>query len=367
MAQLFTPFTMGGLTLPNRIVVSPMGQGSARDGIVNDWHLMHYGNMAISGAGLLVMEATAVQRDGRNAPGDPGLWSDAQAEAWERPVAFCRKYGGAKLGIQLWHAGRKGSVTIHWEHQRLIPLEKGGWEVAGASNVPYGNRRIPKALTEDDIAQLIADYVAAAKRVDALGLDLIEIHAAHGYLIHNFLSPLSNRRNDRYGGDLAGRMRLGLEIFDAVRAVWPERKPLGVRISATDWTDGGWTLDESVEFARELCARGCNYITASSGGLSPEQKLAVGPNYQVPFAERIRKEAGIATMAVGLITEAEQAEQILQEGRADLVCLGRGMLYNPRWPWHAAHHFGAEPFYPLQYERSHPSMRTADFLKPSRD
>lgn len=357
---------MRDLVLPNRIVVSPMGQCSAVEGLVGDWHLMHYGNLAISGAGLIILEATAVQRDGRNAPGDPGLWSDAHAEAWARPIAFCRKHGGAKLGIQLWHAGRKGSVTLPWEQQRLIPMEKGGWNVVSASNVPYGDRRVPIALTEDAIGNLITDYVSAAKRVDALGLDLIELHAAHGYLLHNFLSPLSNRRNDMYGGDTKGRMQLVLDVFDAIRAVWPERKPLGVRISATDWVEGGWSLDESVELARELKTRGCSYITASSGGLSPEQKLKVGPNYQVPFSERIRKEAEMPTMAVGLITETEQAEEILQSGRADMICLGRGMLYNPRWAWHAAAALGGEPYYPPQYERSHPSMRKVDFLKPSR-
>jgi 2,4-dienoyl-CoA reductase-like NADH-dependent reductase (Old Yellow Enzyme family) len=225
---------------------------------------------------------------------------------------------------------------------------------------------MPVALNEEQIARLIEDYVAGARRVQALDLDLIEIHAAHGYLLHNFLSPLSNQRTDRYGGDLAGRMRLVLEIFQAVRAVWPAHKPIGARISATDWAEGGWNIEESVELAKALKALGCDYITASSGGLTPEQKLAVAPSYQVPFAQRIRAEADIPTMAVGLITETQQAEDILSSGRADLVCLGRGMLFNPRWPWHAARDLGEEVFYPPQYERAHPSMRRGDFLRPRR-
>lgn len=365
-ARLFSPFKMRDLTLDNRIVVSPMGQYSAQQGRASAWHLMHLGNLAVSGAGLVITEATVVHPNGLLSPCDLGIWSDEHAAALEPAIEFFRQHGSARLGMQLWHAGRKGSVTVAWENQQAIPKDQGGWTPCAASPVPYPGRNVPKALDEAEIREQIAAFAAAARRADRLGLDLLEIHAAHGYLIHNFLSPLTNQRGDAFGGSLEGRMRFALEIFRAVRGVWPERKPIGVRISSTDWAEGGWTIEDSIVFARALRALGCDYITASSGGAVVEQKLNVYPGYQVPFAERIRREANIATMAVGLITQPLQAEEIIAGERADLVAIGRGMLYNPRWAWHAAVELGAEFSYPPQYERSHPSMRGGDFLKPAR-
>jgi len=365
-SHLFSPFRLRGLELANRIVVSPMAQYSAVEGCAGPWHLMHLGSMSISGAGLLVIEATAVERDARLSPGDLGLWSDESEEALAPVIAFCRKYGAARIGLQLQHAGRKGSVTVAWERQRQIPQHRGGWPIYSADAIPYPERALPIVLDKAMIAGLLQSYAAAARRADRLGIDLIEIHAAHGYLLHNFLSPLSNRRRDEYGGDREGRMRFVLEVFEAVRGAWPAHKPVGVRISASDWVDGGWTPDDSVVLAQRLKALGCDYVTASSGGAVPEQRIAVGPGYQVPFAERIRREAEIATMAVGLIVEPRQAEAILAAGSADLIALGRAMLYNPRWPWHAAAELGEEAFYPPQYERAHPSMRRGDFFRIAR-
>ena len=364
--RLFSPFSLRGLPLANRIVVSPMAQYSAEDGCATQWHLVHLGTLSVSGAGLLIIEATAVERDGRLSPGDLGLWCDDNEAALAPIIAFCRKNGAARIGLQLQHAGRKGSVGMPWQGQRQIPADQGGWPIHGPDTIAYPGRAEPIALDRAMIARLIAGYADAARRADRLGIDLIEIHSAHGYLLHNFLSPLSNQRRDEYGGSLEGRMRFVLEVFSAVRAAWPERKPLGVRISATDWVEGGWSLDDSIVLAQRLKALGCDYIAASSGGAVPEQKIEVGPGYQVPFAARIRKEAGIATVAVGLITEPRQAEAILQAEQADLVALGRGMLYNPRWPWHAAAELGEEAFYPPQYDRAHPSMRRGDFFKIAR-
>lgn len=366
-SALFSPYTLRGLELPNRVVVSPMAQYSAEpDGTLGDWHLMHLGNLALSGAGLLIVEATAVQRDGRISPHDCGLWSDDHIEPQKRVMNFCRRYGGAKMGIQLYHAGRKGSVTVAWQGLKPIPLEQGGWQISAPSAVAHAGRLVPKAMDENDIKTTIRAFADAARRADAIGYDLLELHGAHGYLIHSFMSPFGNQRTDGYGGDRRGRMRFALEIFDAVRAVWPERKPLGMRLSATDWADGGWTIEDSVAISAELKARGCDFICASSGGVTAEQKLKVHPGYQVPFAEQIRREAGIPTMAVGLITETRQAEEVLTSGAADLVALARGMLFNPRWTWHAGIEMGEEVFFPVQYERCHPSMRSGDFLNPVR-
>ena len=361
---LFSPFTMRGLTLSNRIVVSPMGQYSADKGCATDWHMMHLGHLSVSGAGLLITEATAVSLPGRLSTSDLGMFSDENEAAMARVVAFCRKHGGAKLGMQLYHGGRKSSISTAWEGQKAIPLDKGGWTPQSPSDVPYPGRNAPQALDVVGIKSVIAAFAAAAERANRIGFDLIEIHGAHGYLIHNFLSPFANKRTDAYGGSLQNRMRFAIEIFEAIRGVWPEQKPLGIRISATDWADGGWTLDDSVVLAAELKKRGCEFMTASSGGSVPEQQLKVGPGYQVPFAERIRRETGMTTMAVGLITEPRQAEEIVASGEADLVALGRGMLFNPRWPWHAAMELGEQVYYPPQYERSHPKMRSSDFLKP---
>jgi 2,4-dienoyl-CoA reductase-like NADH-dependent reductase (Old Yellow Enzyme family) len=364
MSALFSKFKMRDLELNNRIVVSPMGQYSGDNGSATDWHMMHLGHLAVSGAGLLITEATAVNPEGRLSKTDLGLYSDANEAALGRVIAFCRQHGGAKLGIQLYHGGRKSSISTAWEGQKAIALDKGGWTPHSASDIPYPGRNDPRALDEAGIKREIAAFISAAERANRIGFDMIEIHGAHGYLIHNFLSPFANKRTDGYGGSLQGRMRFAIEIYEAIRKVWPDHKPIGMRISATDWVEGGWTLDDSVVLAKELKQRGCDYITASSGGSVPEQQLKVGPGYQVPFAERIRRESGIATMAVGLITEAKQAEQIIASGDADMVALGRGMLFNPRWPWHAAMELGQRVYYPPQYERSHPQMRAGDFLKP---
>ena len=366
-SKLFSPLTVRSVTFPNRIMVSPMGQCSAVDGCATDWHLMHLGTLAISGAGAIGVEATAVSPEGRNTPVDLGLWNDEQAEALQPALRFCRSHSDARFGLQLWHVGRKGSVRPAWEGHRPIPRSEGGWQVYGPSSVPYPGRHVPVAMTVEHMQRTIADFVAAAKRARELGFDYLEVHGAHGYLLHNFLSPLTNQRNDDYGGSTRNRMRFPLEVFSAVRDVWPNDKPLGMRLSTTDWVDGGWTLEESVELVRELQRLGCDYVTASSGGSVPEQKIAVRPGYQIPFAERIRRDTGIATVAVGLITEAAMAEDTIASGKADMVALARGMLYNPRWPWHAAIELGVEPTFPPQYERAHPAMRKGDFLKARRD
>ena len=273
---------------------------------------------------------------------------------------------GAKLGIQLWHAGRKGSVTVAGKDRSRSRSTRAAGRRRARRTFRTRDATQPSALDEKGIRSAIQNHVDAAKRADALGLDLLEIHGAHGYLIHNFLSPTTNKRTDAYGGSLENRMRFGLELFKAVRDVWPERKPMGIRISTTDWVDGGWEVEDSIEFVHKLKALGCDYVTASSGGSVPEQRLKVFPGYQVPNGEKIRQATGMCTMAVGLITEPRQAEEILTSGKADLVALGRGMLYNPRWAWHAAVELGEEFFYPKQYERSHPTMRSGDFLKPAR-
>lgn len=365
-SMLFSPIRLRDLVIPNRIMVSPMGQYSSKDGSASDWHLMHYGTMSVSGAGLLIIEASAINPEGRLSPRDMGLWSDENEAALGRVVEFCRQHGGAFLGIQLWHSGRKGSVRVAWEHQATIPVEEGGWVPRGPSPLPYPKRTVPHPLDEDDMDRQILDYVAATRRADRLGLDVLELHSAHGYLLHNFLSPLTNLRTDQYGGSLENRMRFPLAVFKAIRSAWPAHKPLGVRISAVDFVDGGWSIEDSIAYVRELQQLGCDYVTASGGGTVPNQKITVGPGYQVPYAEQIRRATGMCTVAVGLITEPRQAEDILASGRADLVALGRRMLYDPRWPWHAAVELGEEFFYPKQYERSHPSMLGGDFLRPSR-
>jgi len=364
---LFSPIRMRGLEIPNRIVVSPMAQYSAEDGVATDWHLMHMGTLSVSGAGLFIAEATSISAEARVSPYCLGLWSDAHEHALGRAIDFCRRHGGAKLGIQLMHSGRKGSVSAPWQGQKEVPASEGGWQTCSSSDLAYPGRSAPRMLSSADLAAVRHNYVDAARRAERIGFDLIEIHAAHGYLLHSFLSPLGNARTDGYGGSLEGRMRFPLEVFEAVREVWPSGKPMGVRISATDWVEGGWTIEDSVAFAKALRARGCDYVTASSGGMSDAQKIPVGPGYQLPFAERIRHEADMPTMGVGMITEPEQAEQALASGQADLVALGRAMMYQPRWAWQAAERLGADAYFPPQYARSHPSMRQRDFLRATRD
>ena len=355
MSKLFSPINLGNLELRNRIVVSPMCQYSAEHGQASDWHLIHLGHMALSGAGLLFIEATSVTPVGRISPGDLGLWSDQTEAALARVINSVRQYSDMPIGIQLSHAGRKASVKAPWQGGQAISPEHGGWQTIAPSAVPFAaDGAVPLALDDAALEHLCNDFAATAQRAHRLGMDAIELHAAHGYLLHQFLSPLSNTRADQYGGSLENRMRFPLEIFEAVRAAVPDYKPVGMRISATDWVDGGWDIEQSVVFAKELQRRGCSFIDVSSGGLSPLQKIPLEPGYQVPFAERIRRETGLPTIAVGLITEPEHAEKIVSSGQADMVSLARGMLYDPRWPWHAAAKLGAQVVAPNQYLRSQP-------------
>jgi 2,4-dienoyl-CoA reductase-like NADH-dependent reductase (Old Yellow Enzyme family) len=356
MSKLFTPIVLGQLELANRIVIAPMCQYSALEGQATDWHLIHLGHLALSGAGLLYIEATAVTPEGRISPTDLGLWSDETEAALGRVLEAIRRYSAMPIAIQLAHAGRKASTAAPWAGgQQLAPAD-GGWQTLAPSALAWASgERPPAALDGAGLQRIRAAFVSSAQRAARLGLNVIELHAAHGYLLHEFLSPLTNVRNDEYGGSLENRMRFPLEVFDAVRAAVPAGLPVGVRISATDWVDGGWEIEQSVAFARALQQRGCAFIHVSSGGLSPAQQIPAVPGYQVPFAERIRRETNITTIAVGLITEPEQAEQIVASGQADMVALARGMLYDPRWPWHAAAKLGAQVAAPKQYWRSQPA------------
>ena len=357
-SALFSPIDLGGLSLRNRIVISPMCQYSAIDGNAQDWHLMHLGQLAISGAGMLTIEATAVSPEGRITPGCLGLYSDANEAALARVLKAIRPHSGVPVAMQIGHAGRKSSSREPWNGGQLIPAgESDAWLPVGPSAIPHLPGEAPvREMTLPDIRDLIDQFVATARRANRLGIDALELHGAHGYLLHSFLSPVANQRTDAYGGSLANRMRLVLEVFDAVRANWPAAKPLGVRISASDWVEGGWDIDQSIVLATELQARGCNWLDCSSGGVAPAlQKIKVGPGYQVPFAEAIRKAVpGLPIMAVGLITDPHQAEAIVASGQADMVALARAMLYNPRWPWHAAAALGASVEAPRQYWRCAP-------------
>lgn len=361
-STLFSPITMRGLTLPNRIVVSPMCQYNSNDGSANDWHLMHLGSMSLGAAGLLMCEMTNVNPQGRITAKCAGLYSDDNEAALKRVVDFCRTYGVAKLGVQLAHAGRKGPSTTPAAGGKPLSKEEGGWVPEAPSALPYDTGwQVPHALTKDDIARLIREFAAAAQRADRIGFDVIELHGGHGYLLHQFMSPLSNQRTDEYGGSTQNRIRFPLEVFAAVRKVWPDDKPLGIRVSATDWVDGGWKPEETVVLACELKALGCDYLDVSTGGLDPRQKIPISPGYQVEFGEKVRKETGIKTMSVGLITSARQAEDIIASGRADFVVLGRGILYDPRWAWHAAEELGAETAYAPKMMACHPKLRPQVF------
>ena len=354
--HLFDPLKLRGLTLTNRIIVSPMCQYSAVDGCANDWHLVHWGQMVQSGAGMFMIEATAVTAEGRITLGCHGLYDDGCERALANRLARARRQAPAMpVALQLAHAGRKGSSRVPWEGGTLLPLAEGGWTPLAPSAIPHSpNEPPPRALDLAGIDALRDAFAAAAQRAERAGIDALELHMAHGYLLHEFLSPLSNRRTDAYGGDRERRMRLPLEIFAAVRAAWPARKPLGVRISVVDWVDGGVTQEDSLELARRLVTRGCDWIDASSGGVSPAQKIPVGPGYQVPFAREIRRATGAVTMAVGMITDAKQANAIIAHGDADMVAMARAMLWNPRWPWHAAAVLGAAVDAPPQYWRAPP-------------
>ena len=355
MTVLFSSLKLRELTLKNRIVVSPMCQYSAENGCATAWHMQHLGSLALSGAAMLCVEATAVEADGRISPGDLGLFDDATEAALVPVLAMIRKYSEVAMTVQLAHAGRKGSCSVPWENDgQQLALENGGWQTTAPSAIPYREtERPPLALDASGMTRIRDAFAKAATRADKLGFDAIELHGAHGYLLHELMSPLSNQRTDAYGGSLENRIRFPLEIFEAVRAAFPKHKPIGMRVSASDWVDGGWDLAQTIILTKELKLRGIDWIDCSSGGLSPKQKIPVEPGYQVPFAEAV-KATGITTMSVGLITEPAQAEEILASGKADLIALARGMLYDPRWGWHAAAALGEKADAPPQYLRAAP-------------
>jgi 2,4-dienoyl-CoA reductase-like NADH-dependent reductase (Old Yellow Enzyme family) len=355
MSALFTPLTLRSLTLPNRIGVSPMCQYSSTDGFANTWHLTHLGGLATGGAGLVLSEATAVLPEGRISPHDLGIWSDAHVPMLRQITEFVRAQG-AVIGVQLAHAGRKASTHRPWDGHGTVTPAQGGWtNVMAPSAIAYSPQYpAPTALDAVDLATVLAAFADATQRALDAGFQVIELHAAHGYLLHSFLSPLTNHRTDAYGGDFEGRIRLLCEVVMQVRVRWPDTLPIIVRISATDWADGGWTLDDSVRLAQRLKGLGVDLVDCSSGGLVTHQQIPVAPLYQVPFAARVRHEASIPTAAVGLITEPAQAERIVAEGDADLVLLGRELLRHPRWPLQAAHALGADVPWPRQYERARP-------------
>jgi 2,4-dienoyl-CoA reductase-like NADH-dependent reductase (Old Yellow Enzyme family) len=355
MSHLFAPYTLKSVTLRNRIGVSPMCQYSATDGLMDDWHLVHLGARAVGGAGLVIAEATAIAPEGRITPGDAGIWHDRHIEPLARITRFLKQHG-AVPGIQLAHAGRKASAALPWAGGAHLDEVAGGWPTFAPSAVPFGGGlgKVPQAMTPADLTRVQADFVSGAKRALAAGCEWLELHAAHGYLVHQFLSPLSNQRTDGYGGSFDNRIRFLLEMTRAVRAVWPEHLPLTVRISCTDWVDGGWDIAQSVELARRLKAAGVDLVDCSSGGSVPAAKIPTAPDYQVPFAERIRHDAGIATAAVGLITAPAQADAIIRAGRADLVLLAREFLRDAYWPVRAARALGQTKALPApaQYARA---------------
>ncbi len=355
MSPLFTPLALRGVTLANRIVVSPMCQYSADRGEANDWHLIHLGHLALSGAGMLCIEATAVEPDGRITPGDLGLWDDVTEAALVPVLAAIRRHAPIRVAMQLSHAGRKASSHVPWEGGQLIPVAEGGWLPSAPSALPHKEDEPPPlALDVAGLNRVREAFGASARRAARLGIDAIELHAAHGYLLHQFLSPIANQRSDEYGGSRENRMRFPLEVFDIVRAAFPDDRPVGVRVSATDWVEGGWTPDDTVAFAQALKQRGADWIDVSSGGVSPLQKIPLEPGYQVPFARQVKAATGMTTIAVGLITDALQAHQVIADGDADMVAMARAMLYDPRWPWHAAAQLGASVSAPPQYWRSQP-------------
>ncbi len=362
--RLFRPLRLRALDVRNRIMVSPMCQYSSAGGCATDWHLMHLGQFAVSGVGMLCVEMTNVEARGRITPHCMGLYDDANERALQRVVEFCKRHGDAAMTIQLAHAGRKASVAPPWEGRRRLSEAEGGWQPVAPSGVPVApGATPPHELSIDEIGALVEKFAAAGARAHRAGFDAVELHAAHGYLLHQFLSPLTNLRRDGYGGTLDRRLRFVLEVFEALRAAWPGDKPLGVRISATDWVADGWDLEQSVVLCRRLAEMGCDWFDVSSGGLVKNQRIPTGPGYQVSFAERIKRETGVTTIAIGMITEPQQAEAILAAEQADLVALARGMLYDPRWVWHAAAELGAEVHYPKQYLRARPEVRDDIFAE----
>lgn len=363
MSVLFSPISLAGLQLANRIIIAPMCQYSAQNGEATAWHLIHLGHLALSGAGMLIVEATAVEAEGRISADDLGLWSDSTEAALAGVLQAVRKYSSMPIGIQLAHAGRKASTDLPWRGGQPILPVAGGWKPWAPSALAFDpDSDVPQALDKAGLRRVRQAFVTAGRRAARLGLDGVELHCAHGYLLHEFLSPLSNARTDDYGGSLENRMRFPLEVYDSLREVVPPEKPVGVRISATDWMEGGWDLEQSVIFSQRLKALGCDYIHVSAGGSSPLQKIPLAPGYQVPFAARIKEETGLPTIAVGLITAAQQAEEIVARGQADMVALARGMLYDPRWPWHAAAELDAQVAAPPQYLRCPPHQFKRLFL-----
>ena len=350
-SSLFEPLALRGLTLDHRAWVSPMCQYSAVDGLPGAWHRGHYASFAIGRAGLVLTEATAVVPEGRISLQDTGLWNEEQVRAWAPIVEFSHSQG-VPFGFQLAHAGRKASTYAPWLGSGSVPAGEGGWTTVAPSPEAFGRYAAPTAMTHADLVRTREAFAAAARRADELGADVVEIHGAHGYLLHQFLSPLSNVRTDEYGGSLEARMRFPLEVIEAVRGAWPEAKPLLLRVSATDWVPGGWDVESTVVLAREAHARGVDLVDVSTAGLDPRQEIPLGPGYQVPFAARVRAEAGVATAAVGLITEPAQAEAVVASGQADAVLLARAMLRDPHWALRAAHELGADITWPVQYERA---------------
>ncbi len=356
-SALFAPLRLRELELDNRIIISPMCQYSADDGVANDWHMTHLGMLANSGASLVVIEATAVERPGRITHGCLGLYSDACEDALARVLAHCRRIGTAKLGIQIGHAGRKASSQRPWEGGLGLKSPDDPWETIAPSPIPFGAAwPAPRAATEEDLARIREAFVAAAQRAVRAGIDTIELHMAHGYLVHSFVSPISNKRNDAYGGPMEARMRFPLEILRAVRAAIPAGMPLGARITGSDWLDGGLTPDDAVTFVNAMKGEGLDFVCVSSGGITADTRNPTSPAYNVPIAEKVRRETGVATRAVGLILTPRQAEEIVAEGKADMIALARAMLDDPRWGWHAARELGAEVRRAAQYLRVGPKL-----------
>jgi 2,4-dienoyl-CoA reductase-like NADH-dependent reductase (Old Yellow Enzyme family) len=353
---LFRPISLRGLDLANRVVIAPMCQYSAHDGAAQDWHLQHLGSLALSGAGLVMTEATAVEPQGRITLGCLGLYDEATEAALTRTIEGVRRFSSTPIGMQLGHAGRKAASHVPWHGGGPLEPDEGAWQPVGASPLPHLELwQVPKALDDAGLARVKTAFVDATVRALRAGIDLIELHGAHGYLLHTFLSPLSNQRTDRYGGTRENRMRFPLDVFEAVRDAWPAGKPLGMRLSATDWLDGGLTIEDTIAFGHELKARGVDYVCISSGGIG-RPRIPVAAGYQVPFARQFRAETGIVTRAVGMIADPAQAEQILADGDADMVALARAVIDDPRWPWHAAARLGTKIAYPPQYERGAPAL-----------
>ncbi len=356
-SHLFSPITLGKVKLPNRIVVSPMCQYIADDGSANDWHLMHYGQLSMGAGGLLFFEATHVAPEGRISHRCLGLYSDKNEVALKRVVDFCKAYGVAKLGIQLAHAGRKGSAHIPIEGGKPLAQGENPWITCAPSALPFGpGWPVPHALSLAELQQVKQQFVDAARRAVNIGFEVVELHLAHGYLLHEFVSPISNQRNDDYGGTLANRMRFPLEVFEAVRSVLPPEMACGARITGSDWIDGGITAENMVTLAEELKSRGCDFVDITSGQIDPRQKIPFAPGYNVEFARRAKQATGITTISVGMITHARQAESIISNGDADMVALARGVMDDPRWVWHAARELRVETAYPRNYQRCHPSV-----------